>query len=161
MDQNGVESGTAEGFLARQILGTSGPWYIGYDDCCGGTRDFNGLIDDVGMWNQALAAEDIMQIYQDGLNGIGIGGPGVPFEITAITVNPDDSVTLTWNSDPRPGVTYSVLFNDDLSDPIANWADDTDDVETQGEMTSHTTLPGFATGVGRRFFAIVRNPAEQ
>jgi hypothetical protein len=155
---NGVESGTAGGFLMRQILSTSGPWFIGYDDCCGGTRDFNGLIDDVGMWNQALTPAEIQEIYDDGLNGIGIGGATTPLTITDVTVNPNGSVTLTWDSNPNENVSYSVLFSDDLVGPIIGWADENDGVPTQGSTTTYTTQAGFVTGQDRRFFAVVRNP---
>lgn len=154
---NGIQTATVGGSLMRQIQSTSGPWFIGYDDCCGGGRDFDGLIDDVGMWNQALSGEEILKIYEDGLSGIGIGGPGTAFKITEITLNADDSVSLTWTSDPRDGITYSVLFSDDMSAPISTWADADDGVETGGETTTYTTSPGFATGVDRRFFAIRRN----
>jgi hypothetical protein len=142
----------------RQILSTSGPWFIGYDDCCGGTRDFNGLIDDVGMWNQALTPAEIQEIYDDGLNGIGIGGATTPLTITDVTVNPNGSVTLTWDSNPNENVSYSVLFSDDLVGPIIGWADENDGVPTQGSTTTYTTQAGFVTGQDRRFFAVVRNP---
>jgi hypothetical protein len=155
---NGVESGTATGFLMRQILSTSGPWYIGYDDCCGGTRDFDGLIDDIGLWTQALTAQEIEQIYNDGLEGIGIGGPNDPLSISEFTLNEDGSVTLTWNSQERDGITYSVLFSDDLATPIANWADLDDSIPTQGATTTYTTGAGFSDGVSKRFFVVLQNP---
>ena len=44
-------------------------------------------------------------------------------------VEGDVTSTLTWTSDPRPGVTYSVLFSDDMATPITEWADDDDGVE--------------------------------
>ncbi|MGC6564536.1 MAG: LamG-like jellyroll fold domain-containing protein [Akkermansiaceae bacterium] len=155
---NGVESGSATGFLMRQILSTSGPWYIGYDDCCGGARDFNGLIDDIGMWNQALTAQEIAQIYDDGLNGIGIGGPNDPPVVTDLVYNDDDSLTLTWSSQPREGTTYTIFFSDDLSIPVTEWADIRDDIPTQGSTTSFTTGAGFADGVAKRFFVVLQNP---
>ncbi|MGK0185311.1 MAG: hypothetical protein ACI9R3_001087 [Verrucomicrobiales bacterium] len=57
---NGQETNKAEDAFFGEILGTSGPWYIGYDDCCGGSRDFDGSIDDIGFWNEALPAEEIL-----------------------------------------------------------------------------------------------------
>jgi hypothetical protein len=153
---NGVESATAEGVLSRQIQATSGPWFIGYDDCCGGARDFNGLIDDIGMWNQALTAQEILDIHDNGLNGIGIGGPATRFEITAVSINADDSVTLTWRSDPREGTEYAVLFNGDLETAPDEWADVDDGVPTGGETTTFTTGPGFTTS-SELFFIIRRN----
>jgi len=158
---NGVQSATMGGFLARQIQSTSGPWFIGYDDCCGGGRDFNGTIDDIGMWNQALSETEIAEIYNNGLNGIGIGGPEVLFQITEIVRNPDGSVDLTWTSNPREGVTYSVLFSPDLSTPIDSWSDIDDGVETGGETTTYK-IPSLPLGAdsGRVFFAVRRNEAN-
>lgn len=155
---NGVETGITTASLNRQILGTSGPWFIGYDDCCGGNRDFNGLIDDVGMWNQALTSTEIASIYENGLIGIGIGGPGKLSQITEIIRNSDGSVDLTWTSDPRNGVEYSVLFSPDLTSPIDTWADVDDGVATGGETTSFK-VPALILGdLNRAFFAIRRNP---
>lgn len=155
---NGVQSGLAGGFLMRQILSTSGPWYIGYDDCCGGTRDFNGLIDDVGMWNQALSPEDIAKIYDDGLNGIGIGGSAAPLAINNITVNADGSVDLTWNSIDRDGTTYTVLVGNDLSVPIDEWADIDDGVPTGGVSTTYNIPAVVTEGSDKLFFVVVKNP---
>lgn len=154
---NGEESGTAGGFLMRQILSTSGPWFIGYDDCCGGDRDFNGLIDDLGMWNQALTSQEIAGIYEDGLNGIGIGGVTTPLTITNLTLNENGSVTLTWNSNPNENVSYSVLVSSDLVGPVSGWADENDGVSTQGLTTTYTTAAGFVTGEDKLFFAVLRN----
>lgn len=76
-----VNSGTTTtdaNFGGPAIAGpNSGPWYIGYDDCCGGGRDFDGRIDDVAVWDNALSAAEINSIYQNGLNGIGVPEPSV------------------------------------------------------------------------------------
>ena len=155
---NGVETGTTDTALNRQILETSGPWFIGYDDCCGGNRDFNGLIDDVGMWNQALTAEEIVKIYDDGLNGIGIGGTARPLQVIEVIRNEDGSVDLTWISESRDGVSYSVLFSPDMKTPTDTWADIDDGVATEGETTSFRVPAAVTGGQDRMFFTIRRNP---
>jgi hypothetical protein len=58
---------------------SSGSWFIGYDDCCGGVRDFTGMIDDVAMWNLPLAHADITEIYENGLAGKDALGNAAPF----------------------------------------------------------------------------------
>jgi hypothetical protein len=56
---------------------SSGSWDIGYDDCCGGSRDFDGAIDDLAMWKIPLADADIAEIYNNGLaNKDALGNPG-------------------------------------------------------------------------------------
>ena len=70
-------STAADAGVGASILGPdSGPWYIGYDDCCGGGRDFDGRIDDVAVWDNALTAGQINTIYQNGLAGTGVTEPG-------------------------------------------------------------------------------------
>lgn len=64
---NGIESASGSGPTGT-ISG--GIWHIGHDDCCGGSRDFNGRIDDLGVWDQPLSAADIEAIYTKGLEGI-------------------------------------------------------------------------------------------
>lgn len=73
---NGVETATGAA-VAGPIAGPdSGPWYIGFDDCCGNTRDFDGNIDDIMVWDDALSAGQIDTIYQSGLLGVSIPEPG-------------------------------------------------------------------------------------
>ncbi|MCA9197373.1 MAG: hypothetical protein KDA87_07530 [Planctomycetales bacterium] len=38
-------------------------WRWAEDDCCGGTRNFAGLMDDVSIWNEALTADDLEQLF--------------------------------------------------------------------------------------------------
>jgi hypothetical protein len=76
---NGVQTNTGAS-IAGPIAGpASGPWYIGYDDCCGDTRDFDGAIDDIAVWNNALSAAQVAAIYQNGLLGIGVPEPSSTF----------------------------------------------------------------------------------
>ena len=69
---NGVQTNSTsvagDGGLGSTIAaGASGPWYIGYDDCCNNVRDFDGMIDDVAVWDEALLADDINTLYTNGL----------------------------------------------------------------------------------------------
>ena len=74
---NGVESATElnEGnLLTGTIAGPdSGPWYIGFDNCCGGGRDYDGRLDEISVWDNALTAEEVNAVYQSGL----VPEPGV------------------------------------------------------------------------------------
>lgn len=46
-------------------------WFLGEDDCCG-NREFTGTLDDAGIWDSALSATDIGQIYTAGLSGVNL-----------------------------------------------------------------------------------------
>ena len=46
---------------------------------------FDGLIDEVGLWNRALTAEEVTKLYND--------GKGLPYEV--IEVSPEDCSDLT------------------------------------------------------------------
>ncbi|MGC6457590.1 MAG: lamin tail domain-containing protein [Akkermansiaceae bacterium] len=63
---NGIESASGNGPTGT-ISG--GIWQIGHDDCCGGSRDFNGQIDDLGVWDHPLSPAEIQSIYNNGLKG--------------------------------------------------------------------------------------------
>ena len=36
-------------------------------------REFNGLIDDIGLWDRELSATEVALIYSSGQNGISLG----------------------------------------------------------------------------------------
>ena len=74
---NGVQTNTTstagDGGLGATIAGVSnGPWFIGYDNCCGNTRDFDGQIDEAAVWNQALSPTQVQQLYDAGLNNVAV-----------------------------------------------------------------------------------------
>lgn len=48
-------------------------WWIGNDGCCG-NREFEGLVDDVAMFDSALSTTQIQTIYNNGLTGIDAAG---------------------------------------------------------------------------------------
>ncbi len=67
---NGLQTNMADvsgdGNLGATLNAPSGPWFIGYDNCCGNSRDFDGRIDDVSVWQGALSAGEVQQIYRAG-----------------------------------------------------------------------------------------------
>ena len=119
-------------------------------------RGWDGIIDDVGIWNRALTAEEVTSIWNGG-EGASIasliGAAAAPFRITAIEYSPgDENLTLTWDS--KPGETYTIKYSRDMS----NWDADLDDgIEADaGETTSASfdlALAGLG-GAGRVFFRI-------
>ncbi|MCB1098343.1 MAG: LamG domain-containing protein [Verrucomicrobiae bacterium] len=136
---NGEESATGSGFQGR-IAETSGPWYIGYDDCCGDTRDFDGIIDDVAVWDKALTSEEVSAIYANGLEGIGAGGVAGPgLEFTQVAVQSDGSVSLTWRS--KGNKEYALRYTTDLTSPTDDWIELDDGIPAEGAETTFTVPP--------------------
>ena len=96
----------------------------------GGRETFDGILDDVAIWDQALTAEEVMSVYAGGPLVL---APGQSLAINSIDYNPGDgNISLTWNS--RKGEVYAVKYSTDL----INWDSDIDDgVEAdEGESTT-------------------------
>ncbi len=71
----GTHKNYINGVLTASDIGpigaiSGGSWQIGNDDCCGGNRDFDGQIDDLAVWDNALSGAQISAIYQGGLAGL-------------------------------------------------------------------------------------------
>ncbi|MGJ8696041.1 MAG: lamin tail domain-containing protein [Verrucomicrobiaceae bacterium] len=95
---NGQPSGspnTASGFN----INASGEWRIADDACCNG-RNFNGLMDDLAVWNEPLSDAEVRALYDNGLNGI-IAGENPPLPTTdplnvGLVIN-----EIHYDSDPK------------------------------------------------------------
>ncbi|MEM9348545.1 MAG: LamG domain-containing protein [Planctomycetota bacterium] len=55
----------------------SGSWNLGHDPNNSG-RDYNGLVDDLAIFDEALTAPEIASLYNDGLNGLNAAGVPEP-----------------------------------------------------------------------------------
>ncbi len=153
---NGVQTNSNAGTFAGPIAGPDSIWHIGYDNCCGNIRDFDGLIDDVAVWNAALTPEEVEEIYQNGLNGIGVAGDGPPKLRLTVETSGDDQLTFTWNSEA--GRVYDLLSDTGLSSDPADWEvwDGNQNIEaTPPENTLVIARPADP----RRFFVIEGFPA--
>lgn len=122
---NGAESTTKTGLPVDIEWFSGGQWAIGDDLCCGG-REFNGLLDDVALYDTLLSASDITSIYNNGLAGIAIDG----------SVNP-----LAGDVDGN-GVVQAFIpgpNNDDYDIILANFLDDVSgsgDTRPMGDLTN-------------------------
>lgn len=71
---NGVQEGLNNTSVPADLEWLdAGEWLIGEDSCCNG-REFNGRIDDLAVFDLALSASDISDIYNDGIMGIALDG---------------------------------------------------------------------------------------
>ena len=97
---------------------------------------FNGLIDDVAVWDVVLTADNIAALADGTLTPIGAKND-TPLEITSVVYDPtSNEITLTWKS--KPNLYYAV----DQSPDLFNWDLEIDDsVESTGETTSFTFPP--------------------
>jgi hypothetical protein len=67
-----VATDDGSGIDLAKVYQTSGIFNIGDDICCA-NREFDGLIDDLAVWNRELPSEHIADIYSNGRFGIGVG----------------------------------------------------------------------------------------
>jgi hypothetical protein len=84
---NGDPAGTglsvANTFTGGVNFAGDGQWDIGSDNCCS-DRDFDGFIDDVGVFDNALTAADALTIYNAGNQGINVAQALIPEPSAAI-----------------------------------------------------------------------------
>ena len=98
----------------------------------GGWESFDGVLDDVAIWDNALTAAEVMTVYNGGPLAL---SPALPLAITAIDYSlGDGQVNLTWNS--KEGDSYVVRYSTDL----VNWDSDIEDgiAADVGEVTTQS-----------------------
>jgi hypothetical protein len=76
-------------------------------------RIFNGLIDDLGIWDRALSAAEVDGIYQNGLLGKPLNAPFEPLEIRDVGLPAPDQVRLVFFS-PYTGRDHAIERKDQL-----------------------------------------------
>lgn len=94
-------------------ISSGGSWDIGYDDCCGGGRDFEGLIDDLAFWKAPLADADILEVYNNGLAGKDATGNSAPLPPVEGDVDGDRIVDNTDFEIIRGAFFESVLTREE------------------------------------------------
>ncbi|MCB1094989.1 MAG: LamG domain-containing protein [Verrucomicrobiae bacterium] len=109
---------------------------------------FGGSIAHVAVWDGALSAATIAELYQKGLTGdFGAGSTGP--KITKVQLDAERrDVTLTWSS--RNGKTYSVETAPDAQD----WIEVDDGIEATGESTTFTDSAVDAA-VTQRYYRVI------
>ncbi|MGC6426328.1 MAG: LamG-like jellyroll fold domain-containing protein [Akkermansiaceae bacterium] len=113
---NGAEAGASTTAVIDTLRG--GIWHLGNDSCCNG-RDFNGLMDDLGVWDEALSAQDIA-------------------DLASLTKSPDDiNPPEDPDGDGLP-TSYENQFPGFL-DPLVDDADQ--DVDTEDGTLDGTPQP--------------------
>lgn len=133
---------------------------IGNDGQTSNNRDYDGLMDEIVVYDKALSREEMAAIWNRGRNGEPIIAPpsNDVLTVTNVTVNADDSVALTFDSDDTVGTTYTVLSTTDLTLPIDQWTTLATDVATQGATTTYTSSAGQTTGKDKEFYVVRETP---
>jgi autotransporter-associated beta strand protein len=84
-----------------------------------GGRNFNGAMDEVGIWNRALTLAEVGQILTNGLAGAGFGGARPVADTNTFTWVGGSDVywtnSLNWATNGIPGAGNTVYFNDSAS----------------------------------------------
>jgi|MDTC01.1.fsa_nt_gb hypothetical protein len=103
-------------------------WFFGKDNCCGTERNFDGLIDEVSIWDVALSATEIEALFNGSNNPINVrtaagddgannnGGGGESSAPPIIVLSGPGSIGLTFTG--AAGKTYNIEYSEDL----VNWA---------------------------------------
>ena len=77
-DADGLDASANE---AAHVEQTVGQIEIGWVDCCGGTRFFKGILDEVMIYHRELSEEDVLQLATQGL-----------------AVEPAGKLAITWGT---------------------------------------------------------------
>ena len=117
----------------------------------GGEENFDGVLDEVAIWDHALTPEEVMAVF---ISGPGASVDARPFAIIDIDyASAENSLSLSWNS--REGEIYTVRYSRDMT----TWENDLDDgVEADaGDITTRTfdlTNAGLSGTDGPIFFRV-------
>ncbi len=130
---NGVEAATGVANFGTLI---GGNWQVGNDSCCGNGRVFNGAIDDLGVWDEALTATEAAGLFAKTLSPADINPPGD---------NDDDGL-------PND---YEVLFPGFLDPEVADADQDVD--TTDGDLASAAQADGLTNA---EEFALGTDPTD-
>lgn len=76
-------------------------------------------------------------------------------KVDEFAVNPNETVTLDWVSQPDAYAGYDVVYSNDLVTPVETWAVDGNDLPPTGTLTTHTTTETFPGP--KTFFSILAN----
>jgi hypothetical protein len=111
---NGVQEGSATNALFGAPLITENPLYFGFEPYYGPIAlSFNGLIDEVQVYNRALSASEIQALYAAGSAGKckDTGPPVIVAQPQSQAANAGDDVTLTVVAGGTKLVDYQWRFN--------------------------------------------------
>lgn len=141
---NGVQSGPTfsnSSFPANLGVISNGEWRIGDDACCN-DRNFDGLMDDLSVWDEALSVSEVNRLYQNGLQGFAADEQAPPPATDPLNVG---LVINEVHYDPEPKTEFvgfiEILNTNDTPLDVSGW---TFDQGLDFTFSNGTTIP--ATG---------------
>ncbi len=95
------------------------PWFFGKDNCCGTARNFDGLMDDVSIWNVALEESELQSLFDGSHTPLtvrtGGGGGGTPPEgISGVAAGANGGLRFDF-------VPADASANIEYSTDLENW----------------------------------------
>lgn len=139
-------------------------WAIGNDGITGTTRDLDGRLDDVAVYNTALERSELVAIYRAGLDGNPLGDfieglePPVDtaIEVTDISAAANGSLTFNFTIENEGTTNYEVLSTTDLTLPLDQWGQIATGTVIGNGSGSYTAPAGTTTGDETKTFYVVR-----
>ncbi len=128
-------------------------------------RGWDGMIDDVAIWDRALTPDEVTSIWNDGTGasiGSLTGGTPTLFQIVDVAhTRTADNILVDLTFTSKEGSSYSVFSTNDLSLPLASWSELNDEVPAAAEAST-TVFPVDFNDQGLalddyQFFVVVKN----
>lgn len=117
-------------------------------------RLFNGVMDELGIWDRALTPEEIDGIYQNGLLNRPLNAPFTPFKVLAIGPTNGNQMRILYSS-PFTGRQHAIQVKNQLSD--VTWA--TQSGVTFNDLGNSRTEALFALPTTMGFYRVAALPA--
>lgn len=92
------ELSNSEAVINEINILSAGQWLIGSDSCCNG-REFNGILDDLALFDSALTPGEISYIYSNGIFGFPVIGFDPPLPIPGDVDEDGDVDAVELNND--------------------------------------------------------------
>ncbi|MEN9973262.1 MAG: hypothetical protein RIS20_1609 [Bacteroidota bacterium] len=107
--KDNVPVGTAT-FTYTNVTSANMPLYIGRGV---GGNYYNGKMDDIGIWNRALTACEINDLYNssNSLTGVSAGVDVISCNNSAITLNGSGAMNYFWNQNVSNGIPFTPVSN--------------------------------------------------
>ena len=86
-----------------------------------GFRTWDGMIDDIGMWERVLTPEEVVQIYSAGADGVALAGAADYGVAPPFAVGPRAGIGSNVESASRTNLTYGDPVGDNSPGLLQSW----------------------------------------
>ncbi|MEM7383349.1 MAG: LamG-like jellyroll fold domain-containing protein [Verrucomicrobiota bacterium] len=151
---DGVLNSAVNGIPQLAQMNENTSWFFGKDNCCGTARNFDGLMDDISIWNVALTEEELTQLLTMEATPLEIRS-GEPVEtpdpaaITEIVRTAEGGLAITFTGE---AASYDLEFSETLEP--GSWEVVTSSVDGGETVTVEDTDP-VRTSLVKGFYRLV------